>query len=64
MEHAIVLDRRRSQRSSRLTAILEAEAAERRMADAVADWNVALVRDLAPTLHLARTVRGLIERTA
>lgn len=55
---------RRARRSERLTAILEAEAAEQQMADAIADWNIRLVRDLAPTLHLARTIRGLIERSA
>jgi hypothetical protein len=47
-----------------LLAVQECEAVERRMAAAVAAWNLELVRELAPLVNTKRTLRRLVERTA
>lgn len=55
---------RRSVRCERLLAMQECEAAERRMAAAVAAWNLELVRELAPAVKAKRTLRRLVEKGA
>lgn len=55
---------RRAVRCERLLAVQECEAAERRMAAAVASWNLELVRELAPLVNTKRTLVRLIGGTA
>ena len=56
---------RRSVKCERLLVVQECEAAERRMATAVAEWNLMLVRMLAPALVEKRqAVRAVAERGA
>ena len=51
---------RRKPVCERLLAIQNAEAAERRVAQAVAEWNLELVREMGPTLRAARLLRQLV----
>jgi hypothetical protein len=53
------MDRRRPV-CERLLAIQNAEAAERRVARAVAEWDLMLVKEMGPTLRAAQLLKQLV----